>query len=99
MTAQYVQVNIGREDLTSDDWIDFQNGVYLAIRKSIRGESTANIEQHEGSGWWDGSEPEDSLHLSIVADVDLYTLRVKLTELKTRFNQDAIALIAGSDLT
>lgn len=97
MAEQYVQINIGQGDLEYDAWSTFQDETILALRQSVKGESTNLIELHEGLGSW-GSNMEASLHVSIVADVDLFALRVKLADLKKTYNQDAIALIAGSDL-
>lgn len=97
MAEQYVQINISQGPLEYDAWGTFQDETILALRQSVKGESTNFIELHEGMGSW-GYVMEPSLHVSIVADVDLFALRAKLADLKKTFNQDAIALIAGSDL-
>lgn len=97
MNEKYVQINIGQGELTHEEWDGFQDATIIALRESVRGESDAPIEVHDGAGWWD-EEVENSAHVSIVADVDTYALRTKLTELKATYNQDAITLIVGSDL-
>lgn len=96
MTEQYVQINIGRGELSHEDWDEFQNDTFRALRQSVRGDTPTAAEQHDGAGWWDEAT-EDSTHISIVAVVDTYALRAKLTELKSKYNQDTIELIMGSE--
>ena len=94
---RYVQINIGRGNLSHEEWLNFAHFTTIALRESARGETEVQVELHEGAGCW-GDEIEDSTHISTIADVDLYALRVKLAKLKKQYNQEAIALIVGSDL-
>lgn len=98
---RYVQINIGADTPStpfSIGWVSsaFLGAVTRALEESTRG-PFPRIETHHGVGQWLGHY-EHSAHISTVADVDTYALRVKLAEIKKTFNQDAIALIVGSDL-
>lgn len=99
MTDMYVQVNIG-SDLDGEVSVGFENAVNRALLQSIRNpdqRATVDFESHQGQGFWN-AESEQSLHISVVADVDLFTLRARLRKIKSQFNQDTIGLIVGSDL-
>ena len=96
MTEGYVQINIGMPTEQSTELGLFRRDVEKALEDSVRGDFPV-IEVHEGLGSW-GGKIEQSLHISTVADVDTYALRVKLRGIAEQYNQDAIALIVGSDL-
>ena len=110
----YVQVNIGRnindEPMNDYVWEMFIGKVRRAIADTVTGWATAHkfietlnsVEIHRGSGTWDGIV-EESAHISLVMDRDLWDveldmLRTKLRELKRDYDQDSIALIVGSEL-
>lgn len=100
-TPRYVQVNIGRnvgdEPMPNNLWIQFQQDVAEAIAYATVIGGMQAVQVHTGKGEWNGVE-EESAHLSTFADVDLFKLRTELARLKRAYKQDAIALIAGSDL-
>ena len=104
-TPRYVQVNIGRnvgeEAMDYRLWAQFKHDLELAI--IYASVPPLNLVQvHEGIGAWINEDGitviEESAHLSTFADVDLFKLRTELARLKREYQQDAIALIAGSDL-
>jgi len=96
----YVQINIGSDQISESGQgfisASFADDTLKALSDSIRGD-LAPIEVHTGTGTWNGVS-EESMHISTLADVDTYALRVKLAEIKKIYHQDAIALIVGSDL-
>lgn len=96
MNERYVQVNIGRGELSRRDWAQFQADAKLALRETTRG-TKMQVFRHLGTGVYEGI-PEQSAHISTFADVDTYALRVRLSLLARKFHQKAIALIVGSDL-
>lgn len=105
-TRRYYQVNIGRgenDTLMSDErWEDFQDDIAMAIVNASRS-GLPNVSIHYGEGFWNDAETgellsEPSAYLSTFADIDGYALRVNLARLRDEYNQDAIALITGSDL-
>lgn len=107
----YIQVNIGRNvgtaPLDDDNWQWFRDTVVDTICSAVRMlndvprvELEAQIEQHRGLGQWGELDPEESCHISLYTelDVDLDFLRENLGYVKRMFDQDAIALIVGSEL-
>lgn len=105
-TPRYVQVNIGRniggEPMPTDRWVSFQDDIAMAIVNATAG-TLPNVSLHEGEGYWNDGRTgellsEESAYLGTFADVDLFALRKTLATLKATYEQDAIALIVGSDL-
>lgn len=113
-TPRYVQVNIGRNipavmpdgspdpqgeqrPMPDERWGAFIGQVAVAIADATAFGGLQDVQVHTGKGEWNGVE-EESAHLSTFADVDLFKLRTELARLKREYQQDAIALIAGSDL-
>lgn len=96
--VRYVQVNVGRGDMSAEDWAAFISDTGTALAQSVLSDfPTGGIETHTGIGGWNGT-PEESAHVSIFANVDYFALRVALAELRDKYNQDAIALIQRSEL-
>lgn len=106
MTTQYVQVNVGRnvgtDPMPEQVWHAFLWDVTSDLTASVRGTFDNPFQLHEGTGAWidaDGQRiEEDSAHVSIIADIDAYALRLALAATAKRYGQDAIALILGSEL-
>lgn len=104
--ARYVQVNIGRNvgdtPMTSDRWERFIHDVAHAIILSSRDGVPHPFQRHMGTGAWideDGQRiEEESAHISVIIDIDAHALRIELKKLAERYDQDAIALIIGSEL-
>ena len=107
MSAQYVQVNVGRnvggEPMTDELWDRFHADVTLALLNAYRGSGVPNVSVHTGEGFWNDETTgelmsEESAYISTFADIDAYALRVDLARIRDEYGQDAIALIIGSDL-
>lgn len=107
MSAEYVQVNIGRnvdgEPMSDEQWERFQDAVTIALLNAHRGSGIPNVSIHTGEGFWNDETTgelmsEESAYLSTFADIDAYALRVDLARIRDEYEQDAIALIIGSDL-
>lgn len=104
MDYTYVQVNIGRnidtEPMDYREWAGFKLAVEEAILAATDGYPLVQV--NEGLGSWvdeDGLRiVEESAYLSVFAIVDIDALRATLTILKATYEQDAIALIVGSEL-
>lgn len=95
---RYIQINLDEGDIPDEEtWQAFVKATFRALEDSTRGDFPP-IEIHEGEGYWRQDLAELSLHISTVADVDLFALRTKLARIKREYNQKAIALIVGSDL-
>ncbi len=107
----YIQVNIGRnvgnEPMSEENWDWFQSSVKDTIASAIRvlndvprAEILSQIETHLGLGNWGEIDPEESAHISIFSElsIDLDYLRENLGLHRRMFDQDAIALIVGSEL-
>lgn len=65
----------------------------------MRADIMSQIEMHAGRGRWGGNS-EESVHISLYveADIDVNYLRNQLGVIARMFDQDAIALIVGSEL-
>lgn len=107
MSAQYVQVNVGRnvngQPMSDERWDAFQNAVTIALLGANRGGGLPNVSFHTGEGFWNDETTgelmsEESAYISTFADIDAYALRVELARIRDEYGQDAIALIVGSDL-
>lgn len=96
MPEKYVQINIGSSHLSDQDWTELKADTEVALLSSVRS-GVPHIGTHLGTGAWEGWE-EQSAHISAIADVDTYALRVKLRGLAAKYCQDTIALIVGSHL-
>lgn len=105
VTPTYVQVNIGRNvdgtPMPAAQWARFQAKMHEVLTNSTIGGGVVSV--HQGRGAWaseDGNtvESEDSAYFSTFAVVDLDALRYALAHYRTVYNQDAIALIVGSEL-
>lgn len=88
--------------MPDERWVSFQDDIAMAIVNATTG-TLPNVSLHEGEGFWNDERTgellsEESAYLSTFADVDLFALRKALATLKRRYQQDAIALIVGSDL-
>lgn len=103
----YVQVNIGRnvnnDPMPAKEWDKFQDAVVSAILSAHRGPGIPNVSIHTGEGFWNDESTgelmsEESAYISTFADIDLFALRLDLARVREAYGQDAIALIAGSDL-
>ena len=109
----FVQINIdrniGKTPMPRDTWDAYQKDVRDALQSSSLSALPtifdAYHESHYGTGrWWDVQLQEnviaESVHISFFDAVgfDLPLLRSKLGEIKVKYNQDAIALITGSEL-
>lgn len=101
----YVQVNIGRNvDGTAmgpGEWSRFKGAVESAVENATIGRGV--VSTHTGRGAWlseNGNtvESEDSAYISTFAVVDVPALRAVLACLREIYEQDAIALIVGSEL-
>jgi len=85
----YVQINIGRGDLTDYEWVAFQEDVVFHLKHSAQ-RRDVQVETHT---------TEESAHISaLVYRPALDGLRAVLRSIKHRYRQDAIALIVGSEL-
>lgn len=102
----YIQVNIGRNvnetPMSDTDWQDFQTRVTFALIFSANDTNIdllAFVEIHLGQGSYDGLT-EESAHLSAFSETgfDIGHLTELLKEIKAAYQQDAIALITGSEL-
>lgn len=107
----YLQANVGRnvgtEPATEANWSACKATVADAICSAIRQLNDvprsvikSRIETHTGMGAWGELDPEESAHISIISEwsVDVELLRSELALIARMFNQDAIALIVGSEL-
>ena len=97
--------------MSDERWMEFQYAVSLRMGIAAMGKDgkpsgpdlsiavAHDCQLHYGRGMWDGV-PEDSAHISIFWEpgLDVEQLRAMLKSLARRFGQDAIALIAGSEL-
>ena len=102
----YIQANIGRNvndtPMSDTDWQDFQTRVTFALifsANDIDIDLLDFVEVHLGQGSYDGTV-EESAHLSAYSEAgfDIEHLTELLKEIKVAYNQDAIALITGSEL-
>ena len=107
MSAEYVQVNIGRNvggvPMSDERWDRFHADITMALLKAYRGNGVPNVSFHTGEGFWNDETTgelmsEESAYISTFADIDAFALRVDLARLRDEYGQDAIALIIGSDL-
>lgn len=106
MSVQYVQVNVGRNvgdiPLGAGLWDAFIWDVVNDIINSSRDGVPYPFQRHVGTGAWideDGRRiEEDSVHISVMIDIDAYALRLALAATAKKYGQDAIALIIGSEL-
>ncbi|AXC36115.1 hypothetical protein SEA_LYELL_8 [Microbacterium phage Lyell] len=104
VSPAYVQVNVGRNvgmgPLSPAQWAAFQAEVVDALRAATIGRGV--ISTHTGRGAWQDDNgntvSEDSAYFSTFAVVDVPALRGALRTVRNRFEQDAIALIVGSEL-
>ena len=108
--TQYAQPNIGRnvknEPMTDWMWEWFQDGatnvligathVAAAGRSGVKRE---DVQVHTGRGEWDGV-PEDSAHISLFWEhgIDADYVREQAAVVARMFEQDAVAVIVGSEL-
>lgn len=98
----YVQVNIGRNvggnPYSPAQWAAFQGEVQYAMHQA----GALHVDTHTGRGSWTDEHgitiSEESAYLSAFGVLDLPALRAALRVIKGRFEQDAIALIVGSEL-
>lgn len=106
----YIQVNIGRNfehttlgtmPMVSDVWREFQERVvYILLQlREHTDMGEPSVEMHSGTGVWDGI-PEESAKISVFNEggFDLDSIRAELSELKSEYKQESIALIIGSEL-
>lgn len=102
----YIQVNIGRNvnetPMSDSDWEQFQTRVTFALifaANDVDIDVLEFVELHLGEGSYDGIT-EDSAHLSAYSEsgFDIGHLTELLKEIKVAYQQDAIALITGSEL-
>lgn len=105
VSPTYVQVNIGRNvdgvAMPAGAWSRFQGKIEDVLRNSILGQGV--VSTHKGMGAWlseNGNtvQSEESAYISTFAVVDLDALRLAIAHYRTVYNQDAIALIVGSEL-
>ena len=109
-TTQYAQLNIGRNVGTEPmlDWVWewFTDGAANVLLEATRrvagcmsGATRADVQVHFGRGEWDGVA-EDSAHVSLFwADgMDVSHIREASALLARMFQQDAIAVVLGSEL-
>ena len=96
----YIQVNIGRnvqdKPMSNREWTYFKWDVYDTL---VNLKGIDYLEWHLGKGQYKGIV-EESCHISalVQGDIDLDHLRAKLAIIKDTYQQDAIALIVGSEL-
>ena len=106
----YIQVNIGRNfehstlgnmPMVSDVWREFQERVvYILLQlREHTDMGEPSVEVHLGVGYYNGI-PEESAKISVYHEggFDLESIREHLSELKTDYKQDSIALLIGSEL-
>lgn len=96
----YIQVNVGRNYTdkqgqlarhSDKQWQRMEYLVFRALRRFTG--STAYIECHEGSGYWNGIS-EESKHFSIVAeDVEGTELRAFMAKVASVYQQESIAVV------
>ena len=109
-TTQYAQLNIGRnvgtEPMLDWAWEWFADGAANVLLSAARvtaggacGATRADVQVHYGRGEWDGVA-EDSAHVSLFwADgMDVSHIREASALLARMFQQDAIAVMLGSEL-
>lgn len=103
--------NVGDIPMTEARWMEFQHAVAMRMGIAAMGKDgkpsgpdlsiavAHDCQFHYGRGMWDGV-PEDSAHISIFWEpgLDIDQLRGMLKSLAHKYGQDAIALIAGSEL-
>lgn len=107
----YIQVNIGRNidnvPMGMVQWLEFQQKVIQALYDNTESIPyhlfKTSVEVHTGSGRsWDGEKyiSEDSAKISLFLESgwNIGQLRIDLRELRSRFGQDSIALVIGSEL-
>ena len=84
-----------RDALASAVIVAYPGPDYSGMRADIM----SRIEMHAGRGRWGGNS-EESVHISLYveADIDVNYLRDQLGVIARLFDQDAIALIVGSEL-
>lgn len=101
----FIQANIGRNvndtPMSEDKWDTFAGSVAFAIYANANDVNLdmLDIEVHNGTGSFEGIS-EDSRHISVYSEAgfDLDNLRDDLREIKGWYDQEAIALIVGSEL-
>lgn len=107
-TVQYAQLNIGRnvgtDPMRASQWAWFissaQNALVEGTRKASDAWAMANDTQVMlGRGEWQGTG-EDAAYVSLYWEdgIDVDHVREQVATLCRMFDQDAIALVLGSDL-
>lgn len=109
----YVQVNFGRnidnKPMSVHNWMRFElavmDALFSAANSAPLTDFNTTVEVHSGVGNWfdetlDMYVREESKHVSYFdpAGFDLDLLKNQLALIKVQFNQDAIAVIVGSEL-